>query len=438
MMTHLNFVSKAPWIARGTWVIIMLISSLFAAQWGITSTQVNTLLMVSGLYALVVIFAYFLCQPMSHNKQFMIFALDLMAWSLYLYHSGGASNPLITLFLTIVAVTSLVQSTRHIIGIALLSIMAYMMLWHFYQPLMMPHDHQSSEKLHLLGMFGVFVFALMMLTALTVYFKTAMGRNYRALQQAQQAIHQQRRVLAVSSLAANIAHEMSTPITSMQLLTQHIANQLTELDDDDELLEDIDLLKSQINLCHQSLNRLKTHIQHQETEQNWSLSSNTMTTQLDELLPKLIADWRFLNPHINITLPPFTTPVHVHINAEQLYSIIVNVLNNAVQAEATDIKVHIEYAQSVIIQISDNGNGIELHKIAKIKEQQPIKSDNGWGMGLMLAKIILNYVDGDISIQHTTIPKNTTTPKNTTIPKNTTGTQVIIKLAYSESCLNVK
>ena len=116
----------------------------------------------------------------------------------------------------------------------------------------------------------------------------------RRLSKRSKAIHQQRRLLAISSLTANIAHEMSTPIASMQLLSDDIAQQL---DEDDELLDDIKLLQSQIDVCRQSLHTSSNPIQSnalplaQSNTLVWVTSSNLPT-----LLPKVVNDWQFINP----------------------------------------------------------------------------------------------------------------------------------------------
>ena len=336
MLNHLKFVSKVPWIARCTWLAIMLLASQFASHWGVVDEQINRLLIVSGAYVVVVAIGFWLRYPDLQGKLFVGFLFDLMMWSVFIFYSGGASNPLITLFLTIVAVASIVLATRYIIWLSVLSVASYTLLWYFYQSLSMHHQHhmaqatQTSEQLHLLGMFGVFICALLMLTALTVYFKAAMNRSYQILEQAQQAIHRQRRLLAVSSLAANIAHEMSTPIASMQLLTDDIASQL---DEDDELLEDVNLLQSQIQVCRHSLDTLKKQIQVNDAN-NVTISAISQSTvsQLATLIPKLVGDWRFLHPHIQVALPVFDRAIDAHINSEQLYAILTNILNNAMQA----------------------------------------------------------------------------------------------------------
>lgn len=391
MLNSVKSVAKAPWLARCTWVVIMLLATVFAMHCGVAATQIKALLWVSAAYIVVVGFGYYFYHK--HTKLLFVSLLgDLLAWSAFIYFSGGASNPLITLLLTVIAVSAIVLTTRYIIALSLLSVVIYGLLWYFHVPLIMHHEHLVAEKLHLLGMFGVFVFALVMLTALTVYFKHTINQSYQALEKAQQAIYQQRRMLAVSSLAANIAHEMSTPLASMQLLTDEIAG---ELDADDELLDDILLLQSQIQVCRRSLDALKQQIHNQ----NLGHQQEAAASQLDELFPKLIGDWCFLNPHVQVVFKPLNKPLCVAINPEQLYAILINILNNAMQAAADCITVTIEQHDSVVIDIKDNGVGIDTAILNKISSKQPTASNHGWGMGLVLADTILTAVGGKINLR---------------------------------------
>ncbi len=400
MLSHLKSIAKAPWIARCSWIFIMFVAVFFANQWGVADEQRHNLFILTIGYAITVIFANRLLTIDKPWAVFLSFVWDLLVWSAFIYTSGGATNPLITLFLMVIAVASVVITTEKIIGLSSLTIGLYLFLWYFYLPLNVSHhDHKVAEKLHLLGMFGVFVFSSIMLTALTIYYKHAMNRSYQALQQAQQAIHGQRRLLAVSSFAANIAHEMSTPIASIQLLTDDIAEQL---DSDDELLEDIHLLQSQIAVCRQSLTTLKAHIQHQDYQ---AVPTNMMTVQLEQLLPKLVTDWRFINPQVQIVYQPLTIPICVTLNAEQLYSILMNIFNNAMQAGATLITMAVTQEKMMATMvITDNGQGISLDVIDNIRQHNTISSAKGWGLGLTLAKTILEYAGGSIDIDRNDSP----------------------------------
>ena len=172
-------VAKAPMIARYTWLAIMVAAMICADQWGVAKQQINHLLTITIIYGVSVELTKRLMVIRQFNPQHSWVTMagfigDLLAWSAFIYYSGGAANPLITLFLTVIAVASMVMSTVHIIGLSMLSVGLYTLLWYCYVPLTLNHhDHAVGQKLHLLGMFGVFIFAAIMLTALTVYFKQA-------------------------------------------------------------------------------------------------------------------------------------------------------------------------------------------------------------------------------------------------------------------------
>ena len=408
MLNHLKIVPKIPWIARITWLVMMIIALVFSKIWHIANTQFFALCAVVAVYACVVGMAFGVRQRIGTQGVFWAFVVDLLAWSSFVYFSGGASNPLITLFLTVVGVGVLVLSVWQSVYLSAISVVLYTLLWFFYQPFANhSHGHHGTMgELHLLGMFGVFIVALLIMTGVTLYFKHAMQRTFNALEQATKTLHQQQKLLAVSSLAANIAHEMSTPIASMQLLTDNIAN---ELDEDDELQDDIALLKSQILTCRQSLDVLKNQIKASQNS-NFEPNNQQFCTKIHEILPKVVKDWQFLHPHIVVNLPRIDNFL-LKIDEEQLYAILINVFNNAVQAGAKRIDIELTEQNNVAkIAIFDNGYGIDDEVLNRLNKQTLISS-NGWGLGLMLAKTVLENVGGEIMIQ-----------------KQTQGTSVVITL----------
>lgn len=69
------------------------------------------------------------------------------------------------------------------------------------------------------------------------------------------------------------------------------------------------------------------------------------------------------------------------------------------QAAADCITVIIEQHDSVVIDIKDNGTGIDSAILNKISSKQPTASNHGWGMGLVLADTILTAVGGKINLR---------------------------------------
>ena len=81
------------------------------------------------------------------------------------------------------------------------------------------------------------------------------------------------------------------------------------------------------------------------------------------------------------------------------------------QAGAKRIDIELTEQNNVAkIAIFDNGYGIDDEVLNRLNKQTLISS-NGWGLGLMLAKTVLENVGGEIMIQ-----------------KQTQGTSVIITL----------
>jgi signal transduction histidine kinase len=93
--------------------------------------------------------------------------------------------------------------------------------------------------------------------------------------------------------------------------------------------------------------------------------------------------------------------------------VIENLLKNAVDAMGGIGKIHIEMRMSVkekkvFIDVSDTGKGIAPNKIKKVFEPGYTTKKRGWGLGLTLAKrIIEEYHNGKIFVKSSEIDKGT-------------------------------
>lgn len=106
------------------------------------------------------------------------------------------------------------------------------------------------------------------------------------------------------------------------------------------------------------------------------------------------------------------SPIYVHLN-ESLYSwTIENLVKNAVDAMRGKGKITLEIKQDhhwVFIYIKDTGKGISRSKFQQIFEPGHTSKKRGWGLGLSLAKrIIEEYHKGKIKVFHSEINKGTT------------------------------
>jgi signal transduction histidine kinase len=104
--------------------------------------------------------------------------------------------------------------------------------------------------------------------------------------------------------------------------------------------------------------------------------------------------------------------IEVELN-QQLYSwTIENLVKNAIDAMRGKGKLNIEIKEEpkwVCILIKDTGKGIEKSKFKTIFEPGQTSKKRGWGLGLSLAKrIIEEYHKGKIKVLQSELNKGTT------------------------------
>jgi signal transduction histidine kinase len=110
---------------------------------------------------------------------------------------------------------------------------------------------------------------------------------------------------------------------------------------------------------------------------------------------------------------PESTPLMVAINPPLFNWVIENIMRNALDAleEGTGTiawAIH-SYHDYIEIDISDTGKGIPASKVKVVFEPGFTTKTRGWGLGLSLARrIIENYHKGKIFVKHTKLGEGTT------------------------------
>lgn len=177
---------------------------------------------------------------------------DVLSWSIFIYFSGGATNPLISVLLPLVAFGAIVLDRRRAWLLGLISVLLYSFLWRYYLPLPIL-DAQRATYLHLLGMWLVFVVS----TVVSIWFIQTMSAALRerdaALAQAREKTLKDEWLTSIGTLAASAAHEMATPLSTLNLLLEEWAEDGAF---PSAYRDDLALMRRQIDNCRQTLNHL--------------------------------------------------------------------------------------------------------------------------------------------------------------------------------------
>lgn len=373
-LTLLRIASISTWLAF----------VVYLKYWHLTELLYTSLMLVPYLLLLLSGAWQAWRTQVSSSQLLLQLTLECQLLTAMLFFSGGAANPLISYFLVLLLIAAYSLPLKHTIALTTLCIVDYslLMLWH--QPLI--SNALESEKslfdLHLLGMWLNFVVSAVIFAALIPLMVQSGLRQRQQIQQLREQQLKNEQLIGIATLAAGTAHEMGTPLMTMQIL-------LNELESDATISkEDFSILKTQVERCRQSLMRLSA-----AGREVQKVSEHCAYQWLSDLLER----WRLSHPKAQWQDNGLNAKACI-VASPLLDQSLLNLLDNA--AEAGDSPVQL---QSTI-----DGNFWKLHIVQpdtqaaeNLQKQHNFSSSKeyGLGLGLYLSNASVEQFGGNIHLQ---------------------------------------
>ncbi len=199
-----------------------------------------------------------------------------------------------------------------------------------------------------------------------------------------------------TGMAKETAHQIGTPLSSLVGWTEILKSENINPDYIVEIEKDIDRL--------------------QTITERFSKIGSAPTLKKTDIVEATRSSYDYLKARSSrlINFESFIPENQIHVNLnEQLFSwTIENLVKNAIDAMKGkgDLKLELtQLEKQVFISISDTGKGISKQQYTKIFEPGFTTKKRGWGLGLSLAKrIIEDYHNGKIKVLNSEIGKGTT------------------------------
>lgn len=198
-------------------------------------------------------------------------------------------------------------------------------------------------------------------------------------------------------LSKETAHQLGTPISSLMAWTEV----LKETYPDDELLPEMDKDVKRLQLIADRFSKIGS-------------LPEPVPSSLNEVMDHVI-DYmdRRTSKKVEMVKDFPDEDIIVPINASLFEWVIENLSKNAVDAmgaEGGRITLHVEEnAQKAIIEVSDTGKGIRKKDVSNVFRPGFTTKKRGWGLGLSLAKrIVEEYHHGKIFVKNSELGKGTT------------------------------
>ncbi len=213
----------------------------------------------------------------------------------------------------------------------------------------------------------------------------------------QDRMGQQQRLAAMGKMAASLAHQIRTPLSSALLYVSNLKRQV--LSDEDRFVL-TDKMTSRLRHLEQLIEDMLMYSREGKVGEEFFTSQSL----LDEL-------YQGLEPQLELTKTRFTSvntksDLVIHGNRQMLLSALTNLAMNAMQAmkesgntETGKIEVEITKANNeVCIALKDNGPGIPTELQEQIFDPFYTTRTQGTGLGLAVVKAVAKAHGGDVEL----------------------------------------
>lgn len=199
-----------------------------------------------------------------------------------------------------------------------------------------------------------------------------------------------------TGMAKETAHQIGTPLSSLIGWT--------------EILRSEEVNPSYLSEIEKDITRLQT------ITERFSKIGSVPSLKRSDVVKETVDSFEYLRARsstlISFEIEAPEHPIYVNLN-EQLFSwTIENLVKNAIDAMKGKGHLKLSIMQNdkdVKITVTDSGKGLPKSLFHKIFEPGFTSKKRGWGLGLSLAKrIIEDYHDGKIKVLHSEVNKGTT------------------------------
>ncbi len=338
----------------------------------------------------------------------MVMVMDLLSLTTLLFASGGPNNPFSLFFLVNLALSAMILTRRWAWGLNALSIACFALLIYHHEEVAPLHMGEWMLPVHQTGSMSLlqwgYLIAFVMSTSVIVHFITRLAdeiqRQEADLRAAQQQQSRSEKLEALGTLAAGTAHELATPLATIAVVAREVEQFFErnppEMPGVDDAMDDIRLIRIQLERCRNILDRMAGRAGQAIGE---TLQEISIQEFWDEVLGELPDRDR-----VRLTIPDHVRDdvlsVPIVVLAQAVRGLVQNALDADTRRQGVEVAVQ-PFANHWHWRIIDSGEGMPAEIVRRVSEpffttKAPGK---GMGLGVFLAKNVIERLEGTIDFQ---------------------------------------
>jgi two-component system sensor histidine kinase RegB len=326
----------------------------------------------------------------------MLFDASVLTCMLLL--AGGYANPFSMVYLVNVALAAVMLRPAWGWALAALSLLMFGSLFLFGgsggHHLALPEvDHEQLLVLHMRGMWVALAFSAAFIVYIVQRVTRELGEREQELAAARSLGARKDKIAALGTLAAGAAHELSTPLSVIAVVTRELQRSLA---DAPSAQEDLSLIKQQLSRCQDILQQMAAHAGENAGEPFTAFSLAAWSDTSLEALPgrERVA----IHADVDLAAHRVSGP------PKALSRALRSLLKNALQASPREAPVELRFsatAREVVVEVVDHGEGISPEILARVGEPffTTKMPGEGMGLGLFLTRALAEQLGGALDLE---------------------------------------
>lgn len=350
---------------------------------------------------LFVMFRYSPQRMLSDREAAAFIAFDIAQLCALLYVTGGLQNPFAALILAPVTIAASVLPVRLTTLVGALAVAGVSVLALAHLPLpWRPGETLTFPRIYIAGVWTALTFAVVFFAAYAHRVAAEAAQMKTALAATQLALSREERLSALGGLAAAAAHELGTPLATIQVTAKEMAD---ELAGQGALEEDAKLLVSQAERCRDILGRLTRR--HEEGD---AVHDRVAIDALLREAAEPFAEEPDGPAVIYETIGAGPPPV-LRRRPEIIYGLR-NIIENAAAFARSKILVAAQWDENALrVSVHDDGPGFAPEILARLGEpyvsargrsRAPADRKTGMGLGFFIAKTLLERTGAKVVLDN--------------------------------------
>ncbi len=324
---------------------------------------------------------------LSERSALIFLLIDIFQLGGLIYLTGGVVNPFIIFLLipSVFASSNLSFKTNFLIVLITISIIIFLTFYSKTLPYPL-NQHFHVDLYYYYSIPIALIIALVFLNYFAIIFGSESRKRKEALNKMEEVMAKEHEMLSLGGQAAAAAHSLGTPLSTIKIIVQELRLQLKN---NKEIIQDIELLSSQVERCNQILRKLSLNPNEEDDFIDVNLS---MRDYLREIITsfKETSDKEFI-----FNFDQDSNNKKISKSIEIVYGLR-NFIGNANKFCSKRVFITLKSDnENTEISIEDDGKGYPNDIISKIGEpylksiSNSNKEKTGLGLGIFIGKTLL-------------------------------------------------